>query len=87
MLEQSALKKSRSPSLASLRNGSISPSHTEGSDPAPLPYRARRHTATADELLYPTEAVDAAAPAAKGTTKAENGEEEKKEKKHRMCVF
>ncbi|KAK6035657.1 hypothetical protein COOONC_26838 [Cooperia oncophora] len=82
MLEQNAQKKSRSPSLASLRNGSISPSR----DPSePLPYRARRHTATADELLYPAENVEPTSPKEPETTKPESApEEEKKEKKQRV---
>ncbi|ETN69500.1 hypothetical protein NECAME_05213 [Necator americanus] len=87
MLEQNALKKSRSPSLASLRNGSVSPNHTDGSDCAPLPYRARRHTATADELLYPTEVVEPAATAPKETLKAESGGDEEKKEKNTGCAF
>ncbi|KAK5981328.1 hypothetical protein GCK32_008447 [Trichostrongylus colubriformis] len=51
----------------------------------PLPYRARRHTATADEMLYPTESVEAITPKEPEVTKPESTvEEEKKEKKPRV---
>nr|CDJ88084.1 WD40 repeat domain containing protein [Haemonchus contortus] len=83
MLEQNAQKKSRSPSLASLRNGSISPSRTDSSEP--LPYRVRRHTATADEMLYPAETAEPTSPKEPEAPKPELPvEEEKKEKKQRV---
>ncbi|KAK6015656.1 hypothetical protein OSTOST_18892 [Ostertagia ostertagi] len=109
MLEQNAQKKSRSPSLASLRNGSVSPNRTGKfvlahvlgdwlcgcrSDSVwshpnrslkPLPYRARRHTATADELLYPAENSEPISPKEPEAAKPElPPDEEKKEKKPRV---
>ncbi|WKY05273.1 hypothetical protein Q1695_005913 [Nippostrongylus brasiliensis] len=82
MLEQSAQKKSRSPSLASLRNSSASPSRMESAEP--LPYRARRHTATTDELLYPTESTEAVSVKEEAPKPDLLPDEEKKEKKQRV---
>ncbi|CAD6199987.1 unnamed protein product [Caenorhabditis auriculariae] len=50
-------RKSRSPSQSSARGGSVSPSLIEEAQQLHT-YKVRRHTATADELLYPQEIVE-----------------------------
>ncbi|KAJ1370430.1 hypothetical protein KIN20_032150 [Parelaphostrongylus tenuis] len=77
MLERNS-QKSSLPST-SIRNGSVSPSRADTSEP--LPYRIRRHTASADELLYPADAVE---PTNLKEHDRADEVEEKKEKKQKI---
>ncbi|VDM63100.1 unnamed protein product [Angiostrongylus costaricensis] len=81
MLEQN-LQKNCTPSSASLRNGSVSPNRTDSSEP--LPHRIRRHTASADELLYPADTVE---PANLKEFDNTDVAEENRDKKRKVWVF
>ncbi|KJH45714.1 WD domain, G-beta repeat protein [Dictyocaulus viviparus] len=77
MLERNAQKRRCSPT--SFRNASISPSCTDTCEL--LPYKARRHTATTEELLYPSDTVETTK--VNESTKTEVIDEAKKEKRQK----
>ncbi|CAI4228180.1 unnamed protein product [Auanema sp. JU1783] len=83
-LENGMRRKSRSPSLQSMRAGSTSPSITDQSEPTLQLYKARRRTATTDEMLYPSPDSPTLPPSEKEKQTFEekqNPEEERKERK------